>query len=181
MHITLGDTSFTNCILIGNWAEYGAAIFVADTSHVTIMNCTFAGNLAFKGNTMACNGFASGQPATSALEFANCILWDGGNEIWKNDNSVISVSYSNVQGAWPGQSNFNVDPLFADPNDGDYHLKSEAGRWDAVMQIWIKDQVTSRCIDAGNPSTPVGDELSPNGGRVNVGAYGGTAEASKSD
>jgi hypothetical protein len=181
MHITLGDTSFTNCILVGNWAEYGAGIFVADTSHVTIMNCTFAGNLAFKGNTMACNGFASGQPASSACEFANCILWDGDNEIWKNDNSVISVSYSNVQGAWPGQGNFNVDPLFADPDDGDYHLKSEAGRWDAVIQIWVKDQVTSQCIDAGNPSTPVGDELSPNGGRVNVGAYGGAAEASKSD
>lgn len=42
------------------------------------------------------------------------------------------------------------------------------------------DDVTSPCIDAGDPNSPVGDEPMPNGGRVNMGAYGGTAEASKS-
>ena len=35
-------------------------------------------------------------------------------------------------------------------------------------------------IDAGDPATPVGDEPAPNGGRINVGAYGGTAEATVS-
>ena len=44
----------------------------------------------------------------------------------------------------------------------------------------MEDEVTSPCIDAGNPGCPVGDETSPNGNRINMGAYGGTAEASKS-
>ncbi|HUS73394.1 MAG TPA: hypothetical protein VMY06_10040, partial [Sedimentisphaerales bacterium] len=34
--------------------------------------------------------------------------------------------------------------------------------------------------DAGNPMSPIGNEPFPNGGRVNVGAYGGTAESGKS-
>ncbi|MBQ6327471.1 MAG: hypothetical protein IJI35_00520 [Kiritimatiellae bacterium] len=39
----------------------------------------------------------------------------------------------------------------------------------------------SPAIDTGDPSDPVGAEPEPNGGVVNLGAYGGTAEASKSD
>jgi hypothetical protein len=35
----------------------------------------------------------------------------------------------------------------------------------------------SPCIDAGDPATPVGAEPLPNGGRVNLGAFGGTTEA----
>ena len=88
-----------------------------------------------------------------------------------------------------------TDPLFAhngywDPNgtqenpyddfwiDGDYHLKSQAGRWDPNSQSWVIDNITSPCIDADDPNSPVGDEPEPNGGVVNMGAYGGTAEAS---
>jgi len=44
----------------------------------------------------------------------------------------------------------------------------------------VQDDVTSPCIDAGDPSSPIGFEPFPNGGRINMGAYGGTAEASKS-
>ncbi|UCG49101.1 MAG: hypothetical protein JSU94_04830, partial [Phycisphaerales bacterium] len=63
---------------------------------------------------------------------------------------------------------------------GDYHLKSQAGRYDPNTQRWLSDDVTSPCIDAGDPMSPIGHEPFPNGGIVNMGAYGGTAEASKS-
>ena len=36
------------------------------------------------------------------------------------------------------------------------------------------------CIDAGDPCDPIGVEPNPNGTRINMGAYGGTAQASKS-
>jgi len=75
----------------------------------------------------------------------------------------------------------------ADPNDpsavwvvGDYHLKSQAGRWDVASQSWVLDEVTSPCIDAGDPASLIDDEPAPNGARINMGAYGGTAQASKS-
>ncbi|GAG24433.1 unnamed protein product, partial [marine sediment metagenome] len=64
--------------------------------------------------------------------------------------------------------------------DGDYHLKSQAGRYAPTTQSWVYDDVTNPCIDAGNPLSPIGAEPFPNGGIINMGAYGGTTEASKS-
>jgi hypothetical protein len=64
--------------------------------------------------------------------------------------------------------------------DGDYHLKSQAGRYDPNSRSWVVDEVTSPCIDAGDPMAPIMHEPFPNGGNINMGAYGGTGEASKS-
>lgn len=70
------------------------------------------------------------------------------------------------------------DPCFADAASGDFHLKSATGRWNGTT--WVKDTVTSPCIDAGETSAAYANEPSPNGNRANMGAYGNTAEASKS-
>jgi len=64
--------------------------------------------------------------------------------------------------------------------DGDYHLRSQAGRWDVREQRWVVDNDTSYCIDAGKPSSDWAQELWPNGKRANLGAFGGTPEASMS-
>jgi hypothetical protein len=102
-----------------------------------------------------------------------------------------------VQWCSLGVGNISADPLFArpgywDPNGtpgnlkddfwvrGDYHLKSQAGRWDPTAGRWVVDEVTSPCIDAGNDSPDWKSEPWPHGQRVDIGAYGGTAEASLS-
>ncbi|MBP5788538.1 MAG: right-handed parallel beta-helix repeat-containing protein [Kiritimatiellae bacterium] len=73
------------------------------------------------------------------------------------------------------------DPMMADEEHGDYHLRSAAGRYDpAVRKFVTTDKETSPLIDLGNPGTSLGGEPNPNGGRVNVGMHGGTKEASKS-
>jgi hypothetical protein len=92
----------------------------------------------------------------------------------------FEVRYNDIQGGWEGEGNLDKDPLFADPDADDYHLKSAAGRWDPATQTWVQDTVTSPCIDAGDPTTDLIDEPDPNGGRINLGAYGGTTQASKS-
>ncbi len=112
------------------------------------------------------------------------------NSIIYNNNSVSdgiqmecessSVTFSDIQGGWSGEGNIDTDPLFADSTGGDYHLKSQAGRWDPTNQGWIQDEVTSPCIDAGDPSSDWTAEPSPHGERINIGAFGGTSEASKS-
>jgi hypothetical protein len=45
---------------------------------------------------------------------------------------------------------------------------------------WVYDDVNSPCIDAGDPNSQWSEELWPNGKRLNMGAYGNTAEASMS-
>ncbi len=91
-----------------------------------------------------------------------------------------TVTYSNIQGDWPEQGNIDTDPCFANPAAGDYHLKSQAGRWDSNIGSWVQDDVTSLCVDAGSISNHIGLEPFPNGGVINMGAYGGTVQASKS-
>ena len=60
-----------------------------------------------------------------------------------------------------------------------YHLKSETGRWNGTQ--WINDSNTSPCIDAGDPTSDYSNEPTSNGNRVNIGAFGNTSEASKTN
>ncbi len=72
-------------------------------------------------------------------------------------------------------------PLFADPNNNDYHLKSKRGRYWPQYDLWALDSVTSPCVDAGDPNSDYSSEAMPNGARINMGAYGGTAYGSMSE
>ena len=120
-------------------------------------------------------------------EIKNCIIVFNGcyglwecrgtikyNNVWGN----LKGSYS--QGTVPSPTDIHLNPHFVNFEKGDYHLKSKAGRWDPNSQTWVIDDVNSPCIDAGDPNDSIGYEPNPNGGRINMGAYGGTAEASKS-
>jgi predicted outer membrane repeat protein len=192
----------SNCTFAGNSATYGGAIAMSETS-LSVENCTFVRNSAQYGSAIGCDSGRRRDPSgPSSVSMSNCILWDEGSEVWNHDYSTIVITYSDIQGDWNGEGNIDVDPLFAnpgywadvndpnivvepnDPNavwvDGDYHLRSEAGRWDPVAGAWLKDDVTSPCIDSGDPNSDWGVEVWPHGGRVNMGAYGGTPQASLS-
>ena len=92
---------------------------------------------------------------------------------------------SNYNWAWDTHS-FSRDPAFAAPAAEDFHLKSKGGRWHPFSTSgtdgeWIVDNDTqSPCVDNGSPYYLEGLALEPdpNGGRMNLGAYGGTAQAS---
>ena len=64
--------------------------------------------------------------------------------------------------------------------NGDYHEQSRSGSWHGGL--WTHDAAMSPCIDAGDRSDPRGAlEPLPNyKNHLNMGAYGGTAQASKS-
>ena len=78
------------------------------------------------------------------------------NNLWKNGSS-------NYYGCVPGAYDISVPPSFINEANDDYHL-----------------QKTSQCVDAGDPSSDFSNEPAPNGGRINLGAYGNTAEAQNS-
>ncbi len=196
----LYGSAISNCIFAGNRARWGGAA-ESDCIGPEFRNCTFVANRADDGNAVSrssCHGLPE-----HPIIMTNCILWDGGNEIGIARNTYpirylkTDITFSDVWGGWPGEGNLNADPYFADPGrwdpngtpedpgddvwiSGDYHLKSPAGRWDPVKADWVLDDVTSPCIDAGHPVRPFVNEPEPNGDRIDMGAYGGTTEASKS-
>lgn len=120
----------------------------------------------------------------SEAAVSNCIIVFNGRGICL-DHAVPTITYCNVYSNWtsnyslaasPGTGCISVDPLFASASD--FHLKSKAGRWDGSG--WVTDDAHSPCIDAGDPASSFGNETDPNGGRINMGAYGNTSQASLS-
>ncbi len=90
--------------------------------------------------------------------------------------------YNNVGGNYKkciSTTDIYANPLFVDQKNHDYHLKSIAGRWNG--KAWVKDKVSSPCIDAGYPYSDYSNEPKPNGNRINIGPDGNTRYASKSE
>jgi hypothetical protein len=199
--VTCRQAMLAQCLFVGNHSSTGTGALGIYTGGM-VSNCTFVGNRA------TALGIVDTSFAQEPTTLENCIFRDNRctDASWPAivGSSLMTVRYSNVTdlpdvwlGGTAAVANVDVDPLFADPGywdpngtpedssddffvEGDYHLKSQAGRWDPNSQDWVFDDVTSPCIDAGDPNSPAGDEPFPNGGRINMGAYGGTAEASRS-
>jgi len=178
-------------------------------SNNIIKDCTWSGINAIRSSIVArnnvicgnrCAGIFLSYPSATRSVIASNTIWNNANEadvtVWHGATALIAsnivedidcdaessakVLHNDIAGQPADANNIHADPLFADPNAGDYRLKSQAGRWDPAAGTWLQDGATSPCIDAGDPMSPIGREPFPNGGFVNLGAYGGTAEASKS-
>lgn len=189
LSINYDTSTLINCLFSGNSVTYGGAAISGHQTCPTILNCTFSDNSAAgTGGAIALNH----SDCTSG-SLTNCIFWANeaqeGPEIALYD-TTLTISYCDIQGGKPdiwinaqasvnwGRGNIDADPCFADAED--YHLLSQAGRWDSPTETWLLDSRTSPCIDAGSPATAIGPESFPNGGIINMGAYGGTTQASKS-
>lgn len=191
--------TLTNCLITGNRTTGDGGAMACGS--ITLVNCTISGNSA---------SYSGGIFGQDWLIMHNCIVCgNAGVDIGSPDPEAAHgpLIYCQIEYSFVGVARSSckpkgvacpsLDQLFAradywdsngTPDDqtddfwvqGDYHLKSQAGRWDPVNRSWVKDDVTSPAIDAGDPDSPIGQEPFPNGGRINMGAYGGTVEASKS-
>jgi len=187
----------SNNIIAGNRSRNGGGLISCNY----IFNNTIVGNIAKEnGGAMSqCPGYISNNIiAFNSASFVGGIYGAGEssyNAFWSNEGGNLGG------GVTMGPGDIIAEPLFAnngywdnnetpdDDNDdlwvdGDYHLLSQAGRWDPVNLRWVSDNVTSPCIDAGgepdDPNSNWTGELWPHGRRINIGAYGGTNEASMS-
>jgi Disaggregatase related/Right handed beta helix region len=198
-----------NCILSENEAGGdGGGIFCDENQVATVIhNCTIVDNHAgIRGYMHDSGGGIAAGTGDGEVFVHNTILW--GNRapygtqlarVWCGsvvDCMKATVKYCCIEpgpnsatqhfgmqpleGVFGSNHNISDDPLLVIASEGDYHLKSQAGRWDPNSASWVQDDATSPCIDAGDPNSPIGYEPFSNGGVVNIGVYGGTAEASKS-
>jgi uncharacterized repeat protein (TIGR02543 family) len=200
VHVQLSTAIIKSCIFYQNCAGNGGGFCsYRATSPITIINSLFisnsggssgggiytdsgtanATNCIFYGNTKVNFGGAVCHVRTGSTVLKNCIVWGNTSpQIQTVFSGTATASYSNIQGGFTGTGNINSDPLFADTATNDFHLKSQEGRWNGTS--WVLDTQTSPCIDAGDPTSAYANEPSPNGSRINMGAYGNTVYASKS-
>jgi len=191
--------TISHCLIVGNRVMDPnggrGAVFCID-SNAVFENCTFSGNY---GGEQGAGLYLYDSNAV----LLNCIVWDNlPYQIAVACGLDPNITFSDVQDTWPGQGNIDIAPCFAElgywadannqniavePSEanavwvgGDYHLKSQAGRWEPYSASWVIDDVTSLCIDAGDPNSDWIAELWPHGKRINMGAYGGTPQASTS-
>ena len=190
--------------------DRGGAVFVDEAAKVQMENELFYNNTTKKSgstiyvdadweynpsvlymNNCTVSGNSSDEPGGAALfvqasiaHVENCIFWNNGNDFELETEgktfAKLTVDYTLTQQGFTGTGNISSDPLFADASNGDFHLQSTNGRFDPSTGQFINDGANSPAIDAGNPSSDYSKEPAPNGGRVNLGCYGNTAEASKS-
>jgi len=182
------------CLFAGNCGTRGPGVLGGKAKKIVVENCTMTLNRSAIWPPF-------GPSLKSDIPFKNCIIWDN------TFDGIIRTKLTFVNSCLePSLIDLHVgsciqciqeDPGFVNPGfwednntpddfeddvfvPGDYHLQSQAGHWDQAAGTWVQDGVTSPCIDTGHSGTPIGLEPFPNGGRVNMGAYGGTVQASKS-
>jgi Tol biopolymer transport system component len=153
------DSVFKNFIVKNSFM----AIFIAGSSP-TIKNLTIV------DNKYGIAAFVGSEP-----DISNCIFWRNTD----SDLQECTARYSRTSN--PGEGNIDADPCFVDVNNADYHLLSQRGRYWPAHDVWVLDKVTSPCVDGGDPYDNPSGEPMPNGGRIDIGAFGGTPFASLSD
>jgi hypothetical protein len=149
---TEGTVTFERCTFSQNTANYGAAARVYGGA-VLFENCVFTGNAnvatyassgvcvvrncTFSGNSGLESCGAIDASYECELTVVNSVLWQNpssdGTQIRTDPFLEPSVTYSIVEGGFPGAGNLDTDPLFVDAGTGD--LRLSAG---------------SPCIDAGS-------------------------------
>jgi hypothetical protein len=130
----LADVTMASCSVTGNVVgDFGGSVCCRHATSLTATACTISGDLVTRGLWLAC--YSGSDRAPSTVSIANCILWNDGDAILRYDDSAINIRHSNISGGWTGVGNINEDPLFVDPENGDFHLTGD-----------------SPCIDAGDPA-----------------------------
>ncbi|KAI9438864.1 pectin lyase fold/virulence factor [Russula earlei] len=142
----------TNCVFSGNisrdrlggYQGYGAAIANINGGSAVISNCTFWNNVADYGAGIYFDG-----NAYIPSVITNCIVYgNSNNDGVQDDYGAASVTYSIVQGGYPGTGNINTDPLFLNTAN----IAGADGIW-GTADDGLRVQPGSIAVNGGNPDT----------------------------
>ena len=150
---------FRRTLIAGNSAGWSGG-GLSSLSKFQLYNCTIADNTATLG------GRGIHMETLHGAEINSSILWNPSGEEIGGLSDSVDVSHSAIRGGWSGIGNIDLDPLFRDPTNFDYHLQTSLCGYGQE----------SPCIDTGDP-TWEDSELSCDLGlgfpRADMGAYGG--------
>tara|TARA_B100000686_G_C16805936_1_gene990428 strand:- start:309 stop:8306 length:7998 start_codon:yes stop_codon:yes gene_type:complete len=91
----------------------GICLFASDISlnHVTV----YGNSADDRGNEI----FAG---YNSNLNLSSSIVWGPNSQIYIDQNGIMNSTYSNIRGNLEGEGNIDSNPLFCDPDNGDFTL-----------------------------------------------------------
>lgn len=168
------DPIIANNIITANEAigysfTYGGGIFCRNVSNPLIINNVIFGNSTLSDLDNDCGGGIGIYDSEPIL--LNNIFWNNSATAWNEiylENASPRIAYCDIEGGWEGEGNIDIDPLFRDPDNDDYHL----------MTTGCGDPLDSPCIDTGDPII-LDDILDCDRGlgneRSDIGAYGGAS------
>jgi hypothetical protein len=148
------QVDLVDCLLVDNAADQGGAIWVGGPGRkkAVVVNSALVGNEAATGGAIWAS-VAGNHPGEADLH--NSILRGNSPDQIVGDGFFVDVSHSNVQGGWAGEGNIDSDPLFADPDNGDFRLLSGSPCIDAGSNVAVPPESTHD-LD-GNPRIVDGD------------------------
>lgn len=164
IYVEDSQAKFDKCLIADNTNEYkGGGAYFCNSNNIELRNCLVIGNSALRGggvslvsatcfiyNCTIANNYAErhggGVYGENAEPFIiNSIIWanitDGTGPGYEFFVCQPAISYSNIQGGWEGPGNIEVEPIFRDPTNLDFHLSS----------LDCNDDFNSPCIDRGHP------------------------------
>ncbi|MBN1969246.1 MAG: T9SS type A sorting domain-containing protein [Candidatus Delongbacteria bacterium] len=116
-------------LIANNFANVGGGVYSGSKGSLSLENCTITNNWSsVKGG-----GIGVQEAYMAYPQIVNSIIWGNSPDQIIGD---INITYSDIQDGWSGESNIDLNPLFIDSANEDYHLT-----------------VNSPCIDTGNPDS----------------------------
>jgi hypothetical protein len=130
---------------------------IYNVTPMTLTNLTFHGNSAPSGG-----GIYNWEQ--NALIIRNSILYeDSGGEIVSSPSSSVSISYSDVQGGYPGDGNISADPLLSPLADN--------GGFTQTMALGTGSPAIDAAEDESCPPQDQRGLARPQGAHCDMGAY----------
>ena len=154
LYLSLTDMVWKNCTFVGPDDGSANGLTFQPTAAAQFINNTITGFTTALNVTGADPGLVVRNTILDNIDDLTGVQ----NTTGFKYNLISDGDLAGINGNITGAS-----PQFVDAANGDYHLQANAF-----------------AIDAGNPDDPYALEPENNGGRVNIGAYGNTTEATTS-
>ena len=173
----------------------GAGAITAVSGTIDISNCAFGGNKMRSSSNLASDikvfaaavvnieySVLGGEKSTQVFCEDGATYNEGAGVVYADPLFVTPTGFlaGNLKSSGSYYYLPNTKEMYEKVSAIDVHLLSQNGYVvNGKPDEWLMAESISPAIDAGNPLDDYSKEPSPNGKRINAGAYGNTPEASK--